>query len=151
MRNLRGDAFTIRGDGELHRIDTVAREVVYESVRVSLPSLFDAWTALGAGRSLEVVAGPGSDALAAVTHLPVFVEADGTDGTHDGVRFQGRRVTHAAAMDSLTGSRAVHTLPRCAMPFVDGRTRWKELAPDAEPCTTFAPPYAPWRPGCRSA
>jgi len=81
--------------------------------------------------------------LRALTYLPVFVEADAAEGTDEEVQFQGWWVTYAAAMDALTGSGAVHTLPRCAMPFVDGRTRWKEQTPDAEPCTTFASPAAP--------
>jgi hypothetical protein len=151
VRNLRGDQFTIYGDGDLHKLaglDPGAIEAATGAVTASVQSLFDAFDALARGTAdlAQLSADPAF--FAALRYLPVYVVRD----PHD--YFTGRWLSYAAAINELSGARLpLPGWPECEVAFLSGAAveasllelidkgisgemlPWPE--PSAHPCATF--------------
>lgn len=157
MRNLKGERFTIFGDGDFERTSPESRAIIAEAVRASLQSLFDGYVELGRGRTPEQVAAPGSAFFAALRSIPVFVESNPEhyfDPPYDvdvttGNNYNGRWMIFAQSVDVLAGTNVVpNGSLDCVMRYEDGEHEIESLVPN-NPCTTFpaiAPPPPPGAP-----
>jgi hypothetical protein len=137
VRNLRGDRFYIRGDGQVRNYGPTDRDVIVGAVRTSLQCLFDAYVRLQSGASIDDVAGPGSSYFDALRWIPVFVESD--PGNH----FAGRWTRYAGALAGIAGSSLVpNNWANCEMAYINGDSNLP--TPSAAPCTNFPPVTSVW-------
>jgi hypothetical protein len=130
VMNLKRQEFTIFGDGKLRETADATENIIVETVRVSLQSLFDAYESPS---TLEQLGAVGSSFFDALLNIPVYVK------THPQGNFEGRWTRYAAATSAITGAGMVPENPQCVMAYVDG-----ENPPPANPaqptaCTTPAP------------
>jgi len=146
VRNLRGDAFRIRGDGHLRSMTDANGDedtslcgaptvpgltVITDGVTLSVQSLFDAYAALAAGETtLDALTAPGSASFAALHTLPLYVISNteaastslaGITFDYGAGHFTGRWVNYAGAIQDIAGA---EVLPpdwaSCRIPFIDG-------------------------------
>ena len=137
VRNLRGDQFFIRGDGEVRHYSAFDRDVIVNCVRTSLQALFDAYVQLQDGATVAALGSTGSSYFDALRWTPVFVESEA--GNH----FKGRWTRYAGALEAITAAGVVPAnWANCQMAYVNGGT---EPPGDSEsPCTTFPEPTGVW-------
>ena len=132
VRNLRGDRFHIRGDGQVRNYVDADRDVILGAVRTSLQRLFDAYVQLQGGASLGDVADPGSSYFDALEWIPVFVESEPRN------HFTGQWMRYAGALAEITGSSLVPaSWGNCEMVYINGGENLP--TPSGDPCTTFPP------------
>jgi hypothetical protein len=150
VRNLKGDRFTILGDGGLAQSGLETARIAADAVRASLQSLFDAYLRLQAGARVEDIARAGDAYFAALKSIPIFVESHpnytyqrpflcGLPGetNNPGHNFDGRWTRYAAFADGISGA---HVVPgdagSCLMAYEDGAQEIPERV-SPSPCTTF--------------
>ena len=151
VRNLRGEEFTILGDGDLDTElglypDAVA--VTAGAVTASVQSLFNAFVRLSEGVVTVEQMSRDTALFAALRFLPVFV-------VHDpGRYFTGRWTRFAQAINEISGAGLqLNGWPECQIPFISGAyfkpnipqmmdmavtgdmLRWPEQ--QSAPCATF--------------
>jgi hypothetical protein len=127
--NLRGESFSILGDGKLNTTGA-AQKIMRDAVTASVQSLFDAAVKLEAGESFSKLTSPGSSYFEALKYLPVFIQQ-----AKDSPYLDGRWALYAGAIDTISGAGVVPTdWAKCQIPFIDGGN-----APPGggKPCTTF--------------
>jgi len=130
VRNLRGNYFTIGGDGGVRSMGQGSKNVIVEAVRVSVQSLFDAYERLEGGEQEASIAAEGSSYFEALKHIPVFVEFDSSQ------MFVGQWTRYAGHIAAITGSSALPAnWTNCRMPYINGGENLP--TPDGSACTTF--------------
>jgi hypothetical protein len=146
VRNLKGESFTIQGDGDFRRTADSTRKVIVESVRASLQALFDAYVQLGQGKTVEQIGARGSSYFAALKSLPIFIEKNyaGTYSDYYGFEqtvgnnFNGTWTRYAQVVDAIAGT---HVVPdaglTCVAQYVDGDIEFSQLATSVPPCRQF--------------
>lgn len=130
VRNLRGDTFSIYGDGAVRGMLSTDRAVISSAVQASVLALFDAYQRLQDGEPVASIAAEGSSYFEALKWIPVFVESD--PGNH----FRGRWTRYAGHAASVAGSGAVPAgWASCQMAYINGGENLP--TPSATPCTSF--------------
>ncbi len=131
VRNLRGETFTIYGDGRLRSSSDQTKGIIANSVTASLQSLFNAYVELEAGsRTVEEIAASGSSYFAALKHIPVFVESNPDH------YFDGMWTRYAEHADAVSGAGVMPVNSNfCTMPYMNGGSPWPDV--QAGPCMAF--------------
>lgn len=115
VKNLNGDEFQIYGDFKMSVTPDQTRSLVIRTVRESLQLLFDSYSRLQAGESINAIGAPGSSYFRALKYVPVYIEKDPED------YFPGKWVLFAKYADEIVGTKKV---PRewyqCRIPWIDG-------------------------------
>ena len=160
VRNLKGDQFTIYGDGLLRQTSASSVAVMVEAVRASLQSLFDACTRLGAGATVAQIGSAGDPYFAALKSIPVFIEGDPpftfkhqshcpTDplnvlpAQNSGNNFNGQWTLFAQFADQVAGTHVVPAdISGCTMAYEDGAVELPTPG-NPNPCSSFPALGAP--------
>jgi hypothetical protein len=117
VRNLNGDEFKIYGDGKLKDLGDSDKEVIYEAVKHSLQSLFDAYNALSVYPYSTATIGSGGSYFKALEYIPILIVAD------DMHKISGEWILDAKEIEGITGSKLIpKTYKDCEIPYIDGRT-----------------------------
>ena len=119
VRNLRGDVFRIRGDGELSWMARNAPEALTAAtgaVTASLQSLVDGVDAISKGSTTAAQLSTQPEFFAALQFLPVFIVND------EYGYFTGRWTLYASAINELTGAKRDIDL-NCLIPRISGTSK----------------------------
>lgn len=112
VMNLKRQEFFIFGDAKMKDMTPAAKDVIIETVRASVQSLFDAYES---GRTVDETGRVGSKYFDALLNIPAFVKSN------SGHYFDGMWTRFAAAMDSITHAGVVPRDPgSCVILYLDG-------------------------------
>ncbi|HET8712325.1 MAG TPA: hypothetical protein VFM23_01425 [Gemmatimonadales bacterium] len=111
VMNMKRQTFHIYGDYKMRGNNRLTQDIIEETVRASVQSLFDAYEA---NPPLDELVGNGSAAFDALLNIPVYV-ADNAGS------YAGMWTSYAAAVNQLTGAGFAPDLA-CIIPLVDGRS-----------------------------
>jgi len=112
VMNLKRQEFFIYGDAGMRYSSQATKDIIIETVRASVQSLFDAYAS---GRTVDETGRVGSKYFDALLNIPAFVKSN------SGHYFDGMWTRYAAALDSITHAGVVPVAPEpCVVLYLDG-------------------------------
>lgn len=120
VKNLKGDVFTVKGDGGYPALSDADKEVIAEGIRRSVLSLLLAYQA---NPSDPEIIRPGSGYFSALGYVPVYIVKDANG------HFTGQFASYAGFVSDLNGDYFERRVPEdwqdCKIKFMSGQHPWK--------------------------